>query len=110
MRSHGIPNFPDPTSSGGLDINSNTGIDPDSAQFKSAQKACRGYLPVPSAEQQARAEQQALQFAACMRAHGLANFPDPTFGPNGAISRDDRANDIDSNSPAFQAAVKKCNQ
>ena len=65
-------------------------------------------MPVPSAAQQARAEQQALQFAACMRAHGLANFPDPTFGPNGAI-KENGSNDIDPNSAAFQAAMKICN-
>jgi hypothetical protein len=108
MRAHRIPNFPDPNSAGGLEIKSSSGIDPGSALFKSAQKACRGYMPVPSAAQQARAEQQALQFAACMRAHGLANFPDPTFGPNGAI-KENGSNDIDPNSAAFQAAMKICN-
>src|SRR5215510_4184697 len=43
MRKHGIPNFPDPQSSGsgiGLTIGKDSGIDPNSPQFKAAQHAC----------------------------------------------------------------------
>jgi len=48
MRSHGLPNFPDPQTSGngiGLTIGKNSGIDPNSPQFKSAQHACQSLLP-----------------------------------------------------------------
>src|SRR5262249_46328986 len=49
MRSHGLPNFPDPQFGPGgrvaLRISSSSGIDPRSPQFQSAQKACRGKLP-----------------------------------------------------------------
>jgi hypothetical protein len=41
MRTHGLPNFPDPTSSG-LTL---SGIDPNSPRFQAAQKACRSLLP-----------------------------------------------------------------
>ena len=41
MRAHGVPNFPDPTSSG-LTL---SGIDPNSPRFKAAQKVCRSLLP-----------------------------------------------------------------
>lgn len=45
MRSHGVPNFPDPNfSGGGMKVNLN-GIDPNSPQFKSAQQACRSLAP-----------------------------------------------------------------
>jgi hypothetical protein len=110
LRSHGVPNFPDPTSTGGIDINSSSGINPNNPQFQAAQKACQRYFgPRPSGAQQAQAEKQALAFAACMRDHGVPNYPDPTFGPNGAISRGDGPSGVDQNSLAFQNAVKKCN-
>jgi hypothetical protein len=41
MRAHGVPNFPDPTSSG-LSL---SGIEPNSPRFQAAQKACRTLLP-----------------------------------------------------------------
>lgn len=37
MRTHGYPNFPDPTSEGVLDL---TGIDPNSSPFRTAMQAC----------------------------------------------------------------------
>jgi hypothetical protein len=48
MRSHGVPNFPDPQFSGGgarLTIGKGLGIDPASSKFKAAQKACEKVLP-----------------------------------------------------------------
>src|SRR5438445_372153 len=82
MRSHGVPNFPDPDSRGGIRIGPSTGIDPNSPKFKAAQQTCRKLLPndgQPSPAEQVRAQQQALKFSACMRAHRVPNFPDPTF-------------------------------
>jgi hypothetical protein len=43
MRSHGFPTFPDPSTSGGNFLPA--GIDPNSAQFKAAQRICQHYLP-----------------------------------------------------------------
>jgi hypothetical protein len=43
MRSHGVPNFPDPTFHGaavGIELTPGSGVDPNSPAFKSAQKAC----------------------------------------------------------------------
>jgi hypothetical protein len=43
MRSHGLPKFPDPGSHGGaLEPDQ---VDPNSSQFKSADRACRALLP-----------------------------------------------------------------
>jgi hypothetical protein len=53
MRSHGVPNFPDPEfhqGGGGVRVRiggKGSGIDPNSPQFKAAQKACRSDLPGP---------------------------------------------------------------
>jgi hypothetical protein len=106
MRSHGLADFPDPSSSGGIEINSSSGLDPNSPQFQTAQEACHKYMPGPSPAQQAQQHQSALKFAACMRANGVPNFPDPQFAPNGGILE---PSGVDPNSPSFQAATKKCN-
>jgi hypothetical protein len=48
MRSHGVPNFPDPKASGngiGLTIGKGSGVDPNSPKFKAAQQACQSLLP-----------------------------------------------------------------
>jgi hypothetical protein len=55
MRSHGVPNFPDPEfhSGGGVGIRIGgkkggpSGINPSSPQFQAAQKACQSDLPRP---------------------------------------------------------------
>ena len=97
MRSHGVPNFPDPDSSGELP--------------KDRRAALRGqHLPVPGrpskpastcSRQRGSLQQQEhqcmqnsdcppalvqqmmtgdLKLARCMRSHGVPNFPDPTNG------------------------------
>jgi len=50
MRSHGIKDFPDP-SNGGLRIQVHPGsdLDPNNPTFRSAQQACRKYLPFKGA-------------------------------------------------------------
>ena len=83
MRSHGVPNFPDPvlTPSGGYGYRT-TGIDPHAAAFQGALQACKA-LPSPwqpTGQQLSPAQQQAwLSWAKCIRAHGVPNFPDPTL-------------------------------
>ncbi len=87
MRSHGVPNFPDPSAGGGIQITAGSGINPRSPAFQSAQKACSqfqangGHPPATSASEKLAA----LTFAKCMRAHGQPNFPDPSLtAPVGA--------------------------
>jgi hypothetical protein len=85
MRSHGLPNFPDPSSGGGIKITPGSGINLASPAFKAAQSACRKLMPgggpgghgPPSAQ----AKAQMLAISKCMRAHGLTGFPDPTTTP-----------------------------
>ena len=45
MREHGIENFPDPGADGGLILRAGeeSGINPDSPEFKAAEEACRSY-------------------------------------------------------------------
>lgn len=82
MRAHGLSNFPDPSGGGGggIQIPLGSGLNPSSPVFQAAQKACGKDLPGPAGRGHASAKQkqQMLAMAQCMRAHGLANFPDPT--------------------------------
>ena len=54
--------------------------------------------------------QQALAFSACMRQHGVPDFPDPTFsGSAGKIGfQGNGKSDLNPNSPTFQAAQQAC--
>jgi hypothetical protein len=53
-------------------------------------------------------EAEALAYAACMRAHGVANFPDPTV-QNGSVGFSITAGDgVDQNSPQYQSARQAC--
>lgn len=113
MRSHGVPNFPDPDSKGGLTIKGGpgSGLNPDSPQFRKAQSACAKYLPNggkvdPAA--QAKALKAALKFSACMRSHGLPNFPDPQASGGGIRLTMGRSSGLDPRSPQFQAAERAC--
>jgi hypothetical protein len=47
MRDHGVPEFPDPQSDGGmlLKARKGSGLDPESQTFKNAEKACAKYQP-----------------------------------------------------------------
>ena len=110
MRSHGEPNFPDPNGQGVISFSAADGVDPGSSQFQSAQQACQKLLPniVPSPAQQAQMKTKMLAYSACMRSHGLPNFPDPTFS-SGHVSLAIRSGTgIDPSSPQFQAAQSAC--
>jgi len=52
---------------------------------------------------------QALAYAKCMRAHGIANFPDPTVQDNAHNKGVGFSlNGINTNSPQVKAAAKTC--
>jgi hypothetical protein len=109
MRKHGITNFPDPNGQGVISISSGMGIDPGSPKFQSARTACMKLLPnggQPTPAQIAKLQQQMLAFSACMRAHGLKDFPDPSNG--GLQIRVHPGSDLDPSNPTFQKAQQAC--
>jgi hypothetical protein len=126
MRAHGVPSFPDPGGNGhgGLQVSASqrsgqgaslsvNGVAVRAPAFRSAMTTCRSHLPnggVPSAADTARMRAQALAMSRCMRAHGVPNFPDPTFGrgPGGGFAAMISARGMDPNSPAFKAAQNIC--
>ncbi len=109
MRSHGEPEFPEP-SEGHIQLHRQNGHgpDPESPQWKAAEKACSKYAPAnvaPSPAQQKARQEQALKLSACMRSHGVPNFPDPKFSSGGVEMS---MNGINPSSPQFQAAARAC--
>jgi hypothetical protein len=105
MRSHGEPDFPDPDGQGAAVITASSGLDLSSPRFQAAEKACGSLMPGSTPAQQAQAQTGALKFSACMRAHGISDFPDPTFS-NGSIGL--RFGGAARNAPQFLAAQKSC--
>ena len=125
MRSHGVPNFPDPITSGGgshISIKSSSGINPASPSFQAAQKVCGKLLPgggPGSGKPSAATEAQMLAISDCMRAHGVSGFPDPTTTPpsspagySGVLERNGVSfaipTTIDLQSPAVRQAASVC--
>lgn len=111
MRSHGVPNFPEPEN-GRIQFHAGpgSGLEPGSPQFMHAQEACRKLLPhiAPSPAQQAKMQEQALKFSQCMRSHGVPKFPDPSFSEHGVHISIGPSSGIDLRSPQFQKAQREC--
>lgn len=118
MRTHGLPNFPDPGAGGGIEIPPGSGLNPQSPAFQSAQHACRELLPSkgtpPTMSESQR--QAAVRFAECMRTHGVPGFPDPTQTAPQGVTRVlvlrgmvfALRSGIDPKSPAFRQATAAC--
>ena len=102
MRSHGEPDFPDPSTNGGFNSGSSgSNIDHDSPQFIDANDACKHLLPAgPTQAQNEQRAAQAVKFAQCMRAHGISDYPDS--------NQITGQGDLNPNDPQFQAASKAC--
>lgn len=105
MRSHGVPNYPDPPQGappGFPAVSSAQEVGVSTAQLQAAERACYHALPIdantlgrlslaqceyigdcPRALVQ-QAMTQLEKYARCMRSHGLPRWPDPIIGANGA--------------------------
>jgi len=108
MRAHGVPDFPDPVGDS-LQLNASAGSDlsPDSPLFAAAEKVCKSLEPTNhGGHASAKDQANALKYAACMRSHGVPDFPDPVF-KDGGIQQQVNGNP---NSPQFKAADKACAQ
>lgn len=85
VRRNGVSDFPDPSASGDFTIDgivNGSSLDPNSPAFKQAISACKdlepaGFMGSTRSPQQMQA---ALEFAQCIRANGVPDFPDPTNG------------------------------
>ena len=105
MREHGVdmPD-PDPNNPGQIKLG---GPGTDQQQIQAATQACRAYSPIggngPSSDS-ATQRQARLKFAACMREHGVENWPDPsdTGGAPGMVGPEL------TNDPDFETAAQAC--
>jgi hypothetical protein len=103
MRSHGVPDYPDPGPDGNLPKGNAQAFEVTDSQFQTAERACRHLLPSsdatfvasltqcletgdcpPAVVQRALAEGRKL--AHCMRTDGVTNWPDPTIDSMGRPS------------------------
>jgi hypothetical protein len=99
MRSHGVPNFPDPDSNGQLSKGDAQLFGVSTSQLQTAQTACQPLYPNNGSFQQQTQQcmltgecpqavvQQVLiaerKFAQCMRSYGVPDWPDPTIDSEG---------------------------
>jgi hypothetical protein len=100
MRSHGVPNFPDPASNGQVPKADTQALGVSSSQLQTAQTACQHLYPANGGSLAASLRQceetgdcpQAMvqqvltgmrRFAQCMRSHGVPGWPDPTVDSEG---------------------------
>ena len=106
MRSHGVPDFPDPGPIH-IDVRAHPDLDPKSPAFVAAQKACVSLEPGGTTGITVSPQMQAaaLAYSACMRSHGYPKFADPVFDSNGEHVA---INGIDTDSAQFQNADKLC--
>jgi hypothetical protein len=115
MRSHGVPGFPDPTPQGYVQLGPGDQINPDSPQFREALQICAKLAPVGGPGTQSHFDQimtAMLKFAACMRAHGITNFPDPVPYGNGGVEllvpKGTGVGQVDQNTPQYAQAASIC--
>jgi hypothetical protein len=103
MRSHGVPDYPDPEPGGNLPKGNAQAFGVSDAQYQTAERACHYLLPssnttfaasltqcletgdCPPAVVQ-RALRQGRMFAQCMRSRRVPNWPDPTIDSTGRPS------------------------
>jgi hypothetical protein len=136
MRTHGVPDFPDPQSGGGYGIQASAGssggsvvvnghtINESAPAFQTAMNSCQKDQPqgpATSGSQLTAARQGALKMAECMRSSGVPNFPDPKvsagpgghgiqveIGVGGSGPGSGPSKAAAQASPAFQKAMNKC--
>jgi hypothetical protein len=108
MRSHGVPNFPNPVISGNSVSLQITPGSKGSPQFQKAAQDCQKYAPPGPTHVNLTTAQQAdyLKAAECMRAHGINGFPDPDF--SGGNVRFPLPQNMNPNTTQFEAARHIC--
>jgi hypothetical protein len=108
MRSHGIPNFPDPIDSSGhfsKTVLQQLGV--SGSRLRAVEDTCQNLLPAGPPPLTAQDQRDYLRAAACMRSHGVAGFPDPVFS-GGSVSFPTPPAGFPTGSPQFIQARQTC--
>lgn len=119
VRENGYEEFPDIAGGNIRQALQESGVDFRDPEFREVMRTCQEVLadagfarPEQTPEQQAAAQEQQLQFAACMRGNGYPGFPDPDLeagggrrGFNGAAFEEAG---IDPTEPEFRETITTC--
>jgi hypothetical protein len=126
MRSHGVPNFPDPGSAGQIPKGSAQQLGVSASQYQTAQHACEHLIPaIGSTGEQQQETQCAMSddcsqavvqkwmsglrtLAQCLRSHGEPTWPDPVIAAQGTPHFNYDQAGIDHHSPQVLAKVQTC--
>jgi hypothetical protein len=112
MRRNGAPDFPDADSQGHFNLTPQ--VPRDTPGLAAASEACENlkraaYALDAQLAAGRRAKLQALlDYAACMRSHGVPNFPDPTVSDEGMGFDNLAQSSINPGAPVFKAAERAC--
>ena len=113
LRAHGLPNWPDPTSSGSFDKSKLRQTGYSVSQVRAVEEGpCKHVLPTGGGSQQTVQQTRTrladeLSFAKCMRGRGVAGFPDPNAQAELSIEMV-QAQGIDVHAPEFLRIVNAC--
>jgi len=125
MRSHGVPNYPDPDSTGQLPKTDAQFLGVSTSRYQAAQHACRPLYPAGGSPEDCMLTKDCppvlvqqmmtadLKLARCMRSHGVPNFPDPTNdGASGPVFNITAAgiSDAASHTRRFIAKLDECSR
>jgi hypothetical protein len=126
VRAHGVPNFPDPGSNGQVPKADPQQLGVSAAQLQTAQQACQQLIPGSGSTDEQQQETQCAMandcsqavvqhwlsglrtLAACLRTHGVPNWPDPVIDSHGQPHYPYDQAGIDHHSPAILAKVQTC--
>jgi len=114
MRTHGLANYPDPTRNGLPKVGAQQ-LGVTSAAFQTAETACQYLLPTSGQSSQAQDQQMMnamLNFARCVRSHGVPNWPDPLAesdpGQPGTPGFPRSMPGVNQNAPQVKSAMASC--
>lgn len=115
MRAHGVSNFPDPTSSGGIPKETAQQLGVSQSVLDTANSDCQSLIP-PGESLSGQAtqpvnpqeQQDYLNLTACMHSHGFPTFPEPVFSSAGQVEFPMVQHLVDINSPQFTQAYHTC--
>ena len=106
MRSHGVSQFPDPDSSGAIPKVTMQQLGVSSSRFQAAQSGCAHLLRSTTTQVQQTLSGM-LDFARCMRSHGVSNWPDPSTDSTGQAVFDLHAR-INPDTPHMDVKSGRC--
>jgi hypothetical protein len=113
MRANGVSAFPDPDATGAFTIEAvanGSSVDTNTAAFKRAETACNDLEPAGFYGGTRSPEQQeaAIEFAQCIREHGVKDFPDPAIDEPLVDTNRILSSNTQAGMAILNAAMQKC--